>query len=147
MIVSECFLSPKAWALNEPQRQKKASTFPTDVRQSARDNGDSAFALMVVVVFNWASLHIHLSLWQPPHPHTLILSLYLCNTIFKRCRVDSYVTGTCNSYVTGNSLYKLLEIFMVFHFWINFICLLFQNESQYEDYIINKGKIDKDIEY
>uniref|UniRef100_K1S493 Rho GTPase-activating protein 5 n=1 Tax=Magallana gigas TaxID=29159 RepID=K1S493_MAGGI len=27
-----------AWALNEPQRQKKASTFPTDVRQSARDN-------------------------------------------------------------------------------------------------------------
>nr|XP_022293223.1 rho GTPase-activating protein 190-like isoform X5 [Crassostrea virginica] len=27
-----------AWALNEPQRQKKASTFPTDVRQSSRDN-------------------------------------------------------------------------------------------------------------
>lgn len=35
------FLFPKAWALNEPQRQKKASTFPTDVRQSSRDNGDS----------------------------------------------------------------------------------------------------------
>lgn len=30
--------SNAAWALNEPQRQKKASTFPTDVRQSARDN-------------------------------------------------------------------------------------------------------------
>ncbi|XP_048781294.2 rho GTPase-activating protein 5-like isoform X4 [Ostrea edulis] len=30
--------SNAAWALNEPQRPKKASTFPTDVRQSAREN-------------------------------------------------------------------------------------------------------------
>ncbi|XP_061181270.1 rho GTPase-activating protein 190-like isoform X2 [Saccostrea echinata] len=30
--------SNAAWALNEPQRQKKASTFPTDVHHSARDN-------------------------------------------------------------------------------------------------------------
>lgn len=78
LIVSECFLSPKAWALNEPQRQKKASTFPTDVRQSARDNGDSAFALMVVVVFNWvwpSSTFISHCDSLTPHSDPISLSL------------------------------------------------------------------------